>query len=341
VSFKLTWEDIEEDVRAEEVVDELGIRVTEVKGFENMASCPLPSHPGNDKNPSFSVNTDKKVYNCFGCGGGTLCDLVMQIEGFDDEQDAIAYLLKFSDYDSEDDEKFMRKILGHLGKEKPKPEPRRQSLPRFAMHVIDKWVDTPTDFYEKRRISPAVRKQLKLGYDPEHTLRGYTGAAAIIPHIFRGVLVGYQRRWDSPEDEWPAHIRKYMNTDEFPKKFTLYGYDWAIQNKSSPVFVVESALTVARLMSAGYVAVSTFGASANQHQTKLLSSFDHIVLAPDQDKVGESAMKRLFNTMDELCIVDYIPPPEEAKADIGDADDDLLADLIGQIEPAFLHFADL
>ena len=337
---KITWEDISDDIRAEEVVDALGIQITEIRGYENMARCPMSSHPGADRKPSFSINVDKKVANCFVCGGVSFIDLVMQIEDLD-ETDAIAWLLQFSDYDNDDDEQFMRKIVAGLNKKTDPPEPRYYDLPHFAMSTIERFVDTPTDFYTRRRISSEARKALKLGYDNSHTHRKYTAPCAIIPLIFRGTLVGYQRRWDSPEEEWPESIGKYMNTEEFPKAHTLYGYDLALQSKSRPVFVVESALTVARLISAGYSAVSTFGASSNPCQIKLLSSFDHLVLSPDRDKPGESAARRLYKALDDLCIVEYIPPPPDDKSDLGDADDDMLEDLISQIEPAFLHFAAL
>jgi hypothetical protein len=338
---KVTWDDIKDDLEIDDVINELGIQVKEIKGFEHMARCPLPAHPGHDKNPSFSVNTEKMLANCFVCGGYTIPQLVMALEGIDEEVDAIAWLLKFSDFENADDEKYMEKIIGALGRKPPEREERYPKLPYFSQRVVEPWVLNQTDFFTRRRISSKVRNQLKLGYDPEHTLLGYTGPAAIIPHFFRGKLVGYQRRWDSPEDEWPKYIRKYMNTDDFPKKFTLYAYDIAIQRKDEPVFVVESALTVARLMSAGFAAVSTFGASVNKHQTRLLAAFSHLILSPDNDEAGEGAMGRLYKQMDNLTRVSYVPPPDRKKADLGDADDEELAELLEGVEPAFMHFADL
>lgn len=338
---KVSWSDIADDLEMEDVVDGLGIRILQVKGFEHIAQCPMPSHPGADKNPSFSINVDKKLANCFVCGGFSIPQVVMQLLGLDEENDAIAWLLQYSDFDNEDDGAFINKIAEALTKQEESGDQHELTLPYFNMRIVEKWVDTPTDFYHKRRISDEVREALKLGYDPSHTLSGYTGAAAIIPHIFRNKLVGYQRRWDTDPSEWPRHIHKYMNTDDFPKRYTLYGYDYALQRKNEPVFVVESALTVARLMSAGHAAVSTFGASVNQHQVKLLASFPHLVVAPDNDEAGEKAMFRLYRQIDELSNVDYVPPPPHAKWDLGDADDEMLDDLMSKICPAFVHFADM
>ena len=42
----------------------------------------MPFH--NEKTPSFSVNPDKQIFKCFGCGaGGSSIDFVMEIEKLD------------------------------------------------------------------------------------------------------------------------------------------------------------------------------------------------------------------------------------------------------------------
>lgn len=47
------------------------------KGREYWGCCPL--HP--EKSPSFAVNSEKNVWNCYGgCGGGSAVDLVMRLK---------------------------------------------------------------------------------------------------------------------------------------------------------------------------------------------------------------------------------------------------------------------
>lgn len=42
--------------------------------------CPMPDH--DDNNPSFGVNIEANVYNCFGCGAtGNIINLVRKVEG--------------------------------------------------------------------------------------------------------------------------------------------------------------------------------------------------------------------------------------------------------------------
>lgn len=333
----LSWADIKDDLRIEEVVDELGIQIVMVRGFENTAHCPLSGHGGADSNPSFSINVNKGVFNCFSCSSGNMVDLVMDMLDLE-YSESIRWLLKFSDFENEDDEQFMRKILSAVDRKPPPREPRHPVMPRFSLRTIESWLGGETDFYESRFISDEVRQRLKLGFDPEHNYKGFVGPAAIIPHFFRGKLVGYQRRW--LVEERPDWVGKYVMTDDFPKRSTLFNYDIAIQNKHVPIFVVESPLTVARLMSAGYMAVSTFGASSNPRQSKLLTAFEDVVLAFDNDKAGQDAARRIYKEIDDYCNVDVIPPPNEAKSDLGDAPDGELEALMKQIEPAFLCFTD-
>ena len=48
----------------------------------------------NEKTPSFSVSSDKQIYNCFGCGeGGGAISFIMKLEGLE-YIDAIRFLAK-------------------------------------------------------------------------------------------------------------------------------------------------------------------------------------------------------------------------------------------------------
>ena len=46
--------------------------------------CLLPDHQGNRKTASFSMNLERKIFNCFGCGGsGNVIDFAVLMEGHD------------------------------------------------------------------------------------------------------------------------------------------------------------------------------------------------------------------------------------------------------------------
>lgn len=55
----------------------LGVELTQ-RGTEYIGRCPIHE----DKTPSFSVNPEKQVFHCFGCGAaGDVFDLVMKARG--------------------------------------------------------------------------------------------------------------------------------------------------------------------------------------------------------------------------------------------------------------------
>jgi DNA primase len=53
-------------VRFETLFDRLGVSVQK-HGEELRGICPIPAHSGEKKKPSFYVNSEKQVFNCFGC----------------------------------------------------------------------------------------------------------------------------------------------------------------------------------------------------------------------------------------------------------------------------------
>jgi len=54
----------------EDLAKFLELERVKIRGYEIHASCPFPERhlTGTDKHPSFSVNVEKGVYNCFSCG---------------------------------------------------------------------------------------------------------------------------------------------------------------------------------------------------------------------------------------------------------------------------------
>lgn len=69
--------------QAEKLMNLLGISVTKKlynadKGTNFLACCPFHG----ERHPSFAVNIDKEVYNCFACDAhGTLVQMVSELKG--------------------------------------------------------------------------------------------------------------------------------------------------------------------------------------------------------------------------------------------------------------------
>src|SRR5262245_45329391 len=53
-----------------------------INGVQGQGFCPLPTHRGQRRSPSFSVNFDKKIWQCFGCKAhGNAIDFAVRMEG--------------------------------------------------------------------------------------------------------------------------------------------------------------------------------------------------------------------------------------------------------------------
>lgn len=250
--------------------------------------CPDPwgMHKNGDTTGKFAIHREKKVFNCWVCGGGTLLSLAMAIWDLP-EDDAIDKLLGFCTEPS--DERFEDEISDLLRDERA----REPIIPWFNANVLHKFEEPSEElqaFCEDRGISSEVAESHKLGYDPlavKISKKGrYEGPGIIFPHFWQGRLVGWQTRWLEPDEDRPPWVQKYNNTRDFPKMWTIYNYEKVYLSKD-PIVVVESVPTALYLESLGYPAVAMFGATAPPEQFKLLRSCQQgLILAPDNDAPG-------------------------------------------------------
>lgn len=312
--------------------DALDITIVKSYGQEDICHCPLPSHNGYDANPSFSINRQKLVYNCFACGiGGNIIDLVARVLNLDYD-DAFKFCKTYGVDESAElsFEDRLKNIFVNPMSYSPPP-----TLPRYSRSVLTEWVQQYSDYYEERGISAEFQDKFLLGFDANHKRGDYVGPAAIIPHFFEGDLVGYQERWI--DNARPKHIPKYTNSSNFPKAETLFAYDYAIEDNSSPVIVVESALTSVYLHQMGYNSVSTFGASVSDAQIKLLQSFSWgVILSFDNDVAGQKACDHVGERLKKTVPVHVVDIDGEEKQDLNDLPPEKVATLIGSAKPWFM-----
>lgn len=367
------YDDIIDSIRLDEVLNELGIVVTQITKGEHWSSCPLDGHPGADATPSFSINEDNLLWNCFTCHeGGSLPMLVRDIEHFTDDdgsrsepkfgltafEKGVEWLLPFSDGDVESDDGFMKQLERYLERADERPKRTRSvALPFYSPKIIERLDDAPVELLAKWNITQqetVTHHQIK--FVPERHRVGakgeYTGPALVIPHYFGGKLVGYQERWlDDDRGKYPP---KYTNSDDFPKALTLYGWDDAVEEarRGTPVIVVESTMTKNRLWEIGYTAAATFGASVSDEQLRLLRSLlGGVILAFDNDpdylnKKGETvrgsgviALEQVADHLTDFIPVEIVPPIPQEKGDLADLLEEATHDLIRRRKPVFSALA--
>jgi DNA primase len=64
----------------EKVLIQYGVTVKRVKGNRHQGFCPLPTHHGKRKTPSFSAKLDWGMWQCFGCGArGNVLEFAVRI----------------------------------------------------------------------------------------------------------------------------------------------------------------------------------------------------------------------------------------------------------------------
>jgi DNA primase len=321
-SAPVTWNVLKNLVEMEELCSSLNLSVSGSQSEATMP-CPLPSHQGADTNPSFSINLEKKVFNCFACGqGGSMPTLVMELEGLE-YQDAIKYILQFAPGaltgDGEEDDEFAANIREILFWDEVEQD--ELEFPRFHPRVLEPWQNYPISEFIDMGISEATQRFFQLGIDREHYRRlkngdEYVGRALIIPHFFEGSLVGYQSRW--LDEDRPKKVPKYTNTRNFPKAETLYGYDQARESADSTVYIFEGSKSVHQMRDLGYSAVATFGAEVSDLQLELLTDFDHIATAYDDDSEGLKATNRIVQELKDTVVVYVVEPVGIPKANVAD-----------------------
>ncbi len=74
----IDFREIKEQLRFEPVLDRYQLRLKPTRGHELSGRCPFHE----DRQPSFRVNTEKRIFNCFGCTAkGNVLDFVALKEG--------------------------------------------------------------------------------------------------------------------------------------------------------------------------------------------------------------------------------------------------------------------
>jgi DNA primase len=286
------------------------------------------NHTNGDTTGKFAIHPEKKVYNCYVCGGGSLLSLVMELNEWDSET-AENYLRQFAG-DARNDGEFVEDFLNAFAQD---AEHRVDTMPYFNERVLEKYAPA-YEWGESVGLNAEVIDTYRVLYSDSATKRSpgkgkftdepdYHGPSIIWPHFWNGRLVGWQNRWLA--DDRPEFVKKWTNTVDFPKDSTLYGYDFL--QRGTLVYAVESAKSVLKLRQIGKQAVGTFGSNVNDAQLRLLRRFrTGVALWPDNDKAGEQWFSQLYDYLGRYVPLSGVAPIPDSKGDVADlADEEALA----------------
>jgi CHC2-type zinc finger protein len=251
--------------------------------------CVLPWHE--ERRPSAGLNWEKLTYSCFSCGSsGGLLWLIGSCRGVT-EVSARRWLESESGLgdDVEDVSKLVALIDAIYA---PKDGRSRAPIPKMSERVLTPWravhpwvTDPPTAAPPGRGIPLANAIEAQVGYAPEYRVKDDDGREVVservvIPHFWRGKLVGWQSRRLS-DDGTP----KYISTADFPKDRTIYR-----PPEGRTAVVVESPFSVLRHLHHLPI-TATFGAKVTPSQVRLLAEYDRVVLWMDPDRAGWEAVE--------------------------------------------------
>jgi DNA primase len=288
----------------ERILEELELETVEYHG-EEWCPCPLPygNHPHGDRNASFSINLERPnkmgLYNCFVCGGGNIIHLAAALKNLT-ASDAIEWIDQFiigKEENFEEEVLFVLDSKDAIIDEEKMPEFPDDAL--FQYRFIHPWM------LEQGLTHEAI-KHFQMGYDEDRE-------AIIIPHWWKGKLVGWQAR-----DLTGLKKAKYINTPGFPRRSTVYNYDSV--NGHEDLIVVESPKSVVKLWGLGFKnVVATFGAEVTSEQmTSLWSCEEKVYLWFDNDPAGAKGLRSATKYLRGVVDVWVVPPVTLEKGDPGD-----------------------
>jgi DNA primase len=354
-----------------DIVDVVGsyVRLTKA-GTHWKALCPFH----NEKTPSFTVNQERQIFHCFGCGkGGDIFSFIEEIEGVD-FREALTLLaeragveiLKYRGAGTEDDGRsdrtkeilelstkfFEKQLWDGEGSKAALPYLRKRgisdesirifrlgySLPGWR-HLHDFLVSRGYRSEELERAGLVIAKEGRSGYYDRFRGRIMFPVSDIV-----GRVVGYSARVTPGSDDRQA---KYINTPETPayhKGRILYGAYQAKQaiKSSDASILVEGQMDVIACHQAGITnAIAASGTALTGEQLDILKRYGkEIRLFFDMDGAGQAAAwKSCLLALEKEMLVSVVSLPEgKDAADAALENPDDLRNAVSASVPAARYF---
>ena len=296
------------------------ITFTKKSGSNHWACCPFHD----EKTPSFSVNTQKGFYHCFGCG----------VSG-----DAIRFLM---DYDNLPFPEAIERLAEFNGLSVPYEDDGRQVDPQekdrydlglecladaaafFHEAFYGESGKAARDYLRQRRLKKATVDTFLLGYAPPgNALLAHLGSKYPLQLLQDVGLVGvkddHHYDWFRERVIFPIHnIKgkiiafgaramgeaqpKYLNSPEttwFNKRFELYGLHQAMQTRERTLLVTEGYMDVIKLWQHGVKnAVAALGSAiGDSHISQLKKRAEKVYFSFDGDTAGQKAARKALEAV--------------------------------------------
>jgi len=312
-------EEIIDEVREKnDIVDTISPYVRLIKrGANYVGLCPFH----NEKTPSFSVNTDKQIFHCFGCGVGG---------------NSISFVMKYENLTFTEAIKQMADKAGiNLPEEYDNPESGKRADLRTRLFEIYKeaakfyyfqlrgdYGDYPMTYLKDRGLKDKTINDFGLGYSVKSSnalynylkSKGYSDELMIKAELVvfkegKGIFDMFWNRVIFPIMDQNSKViafggrvmgegePKYLNskeTDIFNKRRNLYGLNFAKHSRSPFMLLCEGYMDVIALHQAGFTnAVASLGTALTEEQARLIARYvKEVIITYDSDGAGVKAALR-------------------------------------------------
>jgi DNA primase len=277
---------LRQEVNLPALLQHYGVRLR-ISHSQGQGFCPLPTHRGQRRSPSFSVNFDKRIWQCFGCKArGNAIDFAVRMEGHNPSDTRavreVAEMLQ-RDFVSHGSRAPTRQPTEPVAPGQGKA-PEREPAPgaEGAMPVL---LNSPLDFrlrnldarhpyLKERHLKPGTIDHFGLGFC---SLGMFKDRIVIPLHDASGKLIGYAGRVvdenainaENPKYRFPGRREYHGKLLEFHKNlFVFNGYR---VRSATNIVIVEGFFSTFWLWQCGYPAtVAVMGSSCSKEQAELI-----------------------------------------------------------------------
>lgn len=349
------FQDFVDEVRERNDLVEIASEYLKLKRVGNRYAALCPFH-NDKKSPSLSIAPDKQLFYCFGCNAtGNVIHFIMKMENLE-FMDALKFLAdrvhlpmpepgnpadrqkrteladkkqRIYQMNSEAGRYFFHHLAGEKGKNALKYLKDRgltnETIKKFGLGFAPEGWSNLLDYLQEKGYTPHEIYEAGLArmrdngtyYDVFHDGR------VIFPIInVQGNTIGFGGR----VLEGDGGGMKYLNTPEtdvFKKKENLFGLNYAKNDKSGQMILMEGYMDVISLHQAGIGnAVASLGTAFTPEQARLLKKYaGKAILCYDTDQAGKRATLRAGEILTEaelktkvMSVTDGKDPDEFIKA---------------------------
>jgi len=293
------------------------VRLSKKSGANMFGICPFHS----EKTPSFSINSEKQIYHCFGCGkGGGAIGFVMEIENLP-FRDAVEVLARRAGMTVPEE-------AGQVevaNRRRRLIELNRDAARHFHTMLSSSLGASARDYLVQRGISKASATRFGLGAAPDNWTilfdamlkKGYKKAELVEAGLCRpgrggeGAYDFFRDRLIFPVIDVRGNViafsgrilgdgePKYLNSPDtvaFSKSRNMYALNFAKNSKAGNLLLVEGNIDVVTLHQAGFdSAVAPLGTAFTEQQARLMATYtENIIIAFDPDEAGKKATLRVL-----------------------------------------------